>query len=395
VGIAFTEGRVFIGNGQVLDNASVYIEDSRIVSVQEGTADFPSGTREIPIGDGTLFPGFIDCHVHLVMDASPDPMKSLAGEKVPATTIKAVEHARKTLAGGVTTVRDLGANASIDLCVREAVASGLIKGPRILAAAQLICMTGGHGWTMGREADGPDEVRRAAREQIKAGADVLKFMATGGVLTAAVEPGSAQLTFAELEAGIAEAHKAGRKTATHAMGSQGIMDAILAGIDTIEHGIYLTDEIIALMIEKGVHLIPTISAMYQIGEKGVAGGIPAFAVAKNEIVVPHHKRNVKKAYEAGVSIAMGTDSGTPFNFHGSNLGEIPLLVRYGLSPLDAILAATGRAAEVLGLENQIGTVEAGKLADLVLIAGNPLADIDMFTSRDIVQVVMKDGEICA
>jgi len=389
---AFVDGRVFIGDGRVLEHATVLVEEDKIVSIRETDSGLDQDTRTIPIKGAVLFPGFIDCHVHLVMDASPDPMKSVAGESLALTTLKSVRHAEKTLSAGVTTVRDLGGKEGIDLVLKQAIASGLIKGPRVLASGRPICMTGGHGWPMGREADGPDDVRRAAREQIKAGADIIKLMATGGVLTPSVEPGCAQLTYEEMKAGIEVAHRAGKKTATHAMGSQGIMDALRAGIDSIEHGIYLTDEIISFMIENKVFFIPTIAALHHIEKMGVAGGIPAWAVKKSAVVAPHHRASIKKAHQAGVAIAMGTDAGTPFNYHGKNLMEIPLLVRHGLSPLEALMAATGIASKVLGMENQIGTIEQGKMADLVLVRQNPLDDIDILNESDAIVRVMKSGK---
>lgn len=389
---AFVDGRVFVGNGKVLEHATVLVEDDKIVSISDTASELDKDTHKIPIGDATLFPGFIDCHVHLVMSGSPDPIGALANESAVVTTIKAVKNAQKTLEAGITTVRDLGGKDGIDLELKKAIESGLITGPRVLAAGRLICMTGGHGWPIGREADGPDDVRRAAREQIKAGADIVKFMATGGVLTAAVEPGSAQLTYEEMKAGIEEAHKAGKKTATHAMGSQGILDALHAGIDSIEHGIYLTDEIISFMKENSVFFVPTIAAMYHIGKMGIAAGIPAWAVEKNNIVAPYHKESVKKAHKASVAIAMGTDAGTPFNFHGKNLMEIPLLVRHGLSPMEALMAATSTASQVLGLENIIGTIEPGKIADLVLVKNNPLEDINILNESDAIARVMKGGK---
>ncbi|MFU8769506.1 MAG: amidohydrolase family protein [Desulfotignum sp.] len=389
---AFVDGRVFLGNGQVLEGATVLVEGDRILDVGKTVSKPGPDVRIVPIENSTLFPGFIDCHVHLVMDASPDPMAVVVAQPAAITTLKGMIHARKTLAAGVTTVRDMGGNDGIDLGLRQAIASGLIQGPRVLASGRLICMTGGHGWPMGREADGPDDVRRAVREQIKAGADQIKFMATGGVLTPSVEPGCAQLTFEEMQAGIEEAHRAGKKTATHAMGSQGISDALRAGIDSIEHGIYLTDEIIAFMKQHRVFYVPTIAALFHIGEKGTAAGIPSWAVEKNRVVAPHHRESVKKAHAAGVTIGMGTDAGTPFNHHGNNLTEISLLVRHGLSPVQALTAATGNASHVVGLENQIGTIEPGKIADLVLVRGNPLDDIDLLTEADAIVCVMKSGK---
>ncbi|WP_022665606.1 metal-dependent hydrolase family protein [Desulfospira joergensenii] len=389
---AFVDGRLFLGNGKVLEQGSVVVDKDRIISVHSSREDLPGDIQRISLKDHTLFPGFIDCHVHLVMDASPDPLHSLAQEPIALTAIKAAENARKTLAAGVTTIRDMGGVGGVDFTVRQAAASGLINGPRVLASGSLVCMTGGHGWPIGREADGPDDVRRAVREQVKAGADQIKLMATGGVLTSAVSPGSAQLTREEMKAGIEEAHKAEKKTATHAMGSEGILNALRAGIDSIEHGVYLNDEIISLMKENQVFFVPTVAALYHIGRMGVEAGIPDWAVKKNNTVIPHHRESVKKALEAGVDIAMGTDAGTPFNFHGKNLMEIPLLVSRGLSPNQALVAATGTAARLLGLEHEIGTIEPGKAADLVMVRGNPLEDIDILNRADAVTRVMKQGK---
>ena len=390
---AFTDGRVFVGNGTILERATVLVEDDKIMGISDTDSGISEDIHQIPMGDATLFPGFIDTHVHMMMDASPDPIGTIAGQSDVISTIKGVKNAEKTLAAGVTTVRDMGGKDGIDLALKQAIESGLIQGPRMLVSARLICMTGGHGWPIGREADGPDEVRRAAREQIKAGADQVKFMATGGVLTSGVDPGSPQLTYEEMKAGIEEAHKVGKKTATHAMGSQGIMNALLAGIDSVEHGIYLTDEIISFMIENQVFLVPTIAALHHIEEMGTAAGIPAWAVEKSRVVAPHHRANIKKAHKAGVIIAMGTDAGTPFDHHGINLMEMPLLAAHGLSPMEALMAGTSIASRVVGMENQIGTIESGKLADLVLIKGNPMENIEILNNLDAVSLVMKGGEI--
>jgi imidazolonepropionase-like amidohydrolase len=290
----------------------------------------------------------------------------------------------------------MGAPHGIDLGLRQAIASGLIPGPRMLVSGRLICMTGGHGWQIGMEANGPDEVRKAAREQIKAGADVVKLMATGGVMTPGVLPGSEQFTEDEMRAGIEEAHKAGKKTATHAMGTRGILNALRAGIDSIEHGVYLNEEAVALMVERKVPFIPTISALYHIETKGVAAGIPDYAVEKTLMVKPHHLESIRMAREAGVLVAAGTDAGTPFNLHGENLGEIKLLVDYGgFSPMAAIEAGTRVSARVLGLENELGTVEAGKIADLILVAGNPLDNIDILLETESIRLIMQGGKLAS
>jgi imidazolonepropionase-like amidohydrolase len=390
---AFVKGRVFVGDGRVLEQGTVLVEGERIVKVAEGDAAVPRDAQAIPLDGKTLFPGFIDCHVHFCLDGSPDPITALLHEPPPITTLKAARFARQTLMAGITSVRDLGGRDGIDLSIRDAIRSGLITGPRMLASGKVICMTGGHGWQMGREADGPDEVMKAAREQIKSGADVVKFMATGGIMTPGVEPGSEQYTEEELRAGIDEAHKSGRTTATHAQGTQGIINALHAGIDSIEHGIYLNEESISLMVKQNVPLIPTISALYHIETKGVEAGIPAFAVEKTRRVKSSHLESVRMAREAGVRVAMGTDAGTPFNTHGENIGELQRLVELGYSPLEALESGTRIAAQLLGLETVIGTIEEGKLADLVVVEGNPLDDIALLQHTEAIRLVMQGGRV--
>ena len=392
--IAFVDGRVIVGDGRLIENATVLVEDGTILKVVQNSLLIPKDNQKISLEGRTLLPGFIDAHIHICMDGSPDPMTACLSELPTITTLKAAESARRTLMAGVTTVRDMGGKDGIDFGLRQAIDSGLIPGPRMLISGRLICMTGGHGWQVGREANGPDEVRQAAREQVKAGADIVKLMATGGVLTPAVEPGSEQLTEEELRAGVEEAHKAGKKTATHAMGTRGIQNALRAGIDSIEHGVYLDDETVSMMLDRNIPFIPTISALYNIETKGIEAGIPAFAVEKTLKVKPFHLKSIRMAREAGVAVAAGTDAGTPFNLHGENLGEIKLLVDYGgFSPMGAIEAGTRTAARVLGLEEELGTVEEGKVADLVMVEGNPLDNIDVLLNPESICLVMQGGEI--
>ena len=387
--VAFLDGPVITGDGRILEHATVLVEEEKIVRVAQGGIALPQNAQKIPLDGMTLLPGFIDAHVHVCLDGSPDPVTTLLNESQTMTTLKAARAAEKTLMAGVTAIRDMGGKGGIDLGLRQAVNSGLVAGPRMHVSGRLICMTGGHGWQIGREANGLDDVRQAAREQIKAGADIVKLMATGGVMTPSVEPGSEQLTEEELRAGVEEAHKAGKKTATHAMGTRGILRA---GIDSIEHGVYLDEEAVALMAEKNIPMIPTISALYFIETRGVEAGIPAYAVEKTLMVKPHHLASVRMAREAGVPVAAGTDAGTPFNLHGQNLSEIKLLVDYGgFSPLEAIEAGTRVSARVLGLDDKLGTIEEGKLADIVLVQGNPLDDINILLKPENIRLVMKGG----
>ena len=390
--VAFIDGPVITGDGRILEHATVLVEDKRIVKVAQGGVTMPQNAQKIPLNGMTLLPGFIDAHIHICIDGSPDPITTLLNESQTATTLKAARAAQRTLTAGVTSIRDMGGRSGIDLELRQAVESGLIPGPRMQVSGRLICMTGGHGWQLGQEANGPDGVRKAAREQVKAGADIVKLMATGGVMTPGVEPGSEQLTEEELRAGVEEAHKAGKKTATHAMGTRGILNALRAGIDSIEHGVYLDEEAVAIMAEKQIPLIPTISALYFIETSGIEAGIPAYAVEKTLRVKPHHLESIRMAREAGFPIAAGTDAGTPFNLHGRNLTEIKLLVDYGgFSPMEAIEAGTRVSARVMGLESELGTIEEGKIADIILVRGNPLDNIDILLKEENIRLVMKGG----
>jgi imidazolonepropionase-like amidohydrolase len=390
----FTGGTVFVGNGQILENASVEIEDGIIKKVVKGAINGPENAKTIGLSGCTLMPGLIDCHTHIALDGSNDPFANSMLEPLPVRILKAVRNAEKTLLSGVTTIRDMGGADGIDLDIRNAIQSGLIRGPRILASGRVICITGGHGWPIGQEADGPDGVMRAVRQQIKAGADLIKFMVTGGAMTPGSDPGAMQMTEEELEAGIREAHKAGRKTAAHAKGEEGIIKALLAGIDSIEHGTVLTEDAISWMVEKKIPVIFTLSALYNMERAGVKGGVPAHVLEKALFYKSRRQESIKMAKQAGVLIAMGTDAGTPFNLHGENLAELERLVEVGYSPVQALMAATSVAARLLGLEKDLGTIEEGKLADLVVVDGDPVQDINCLSSnKQAIKLIVKDGDL--
>ncbi len=374
--MANTETLVLSG-ARIIDGTGAEPVRGRSVVVENGTIAAVVDDARAPRGNGvdlaghTLLPGLINCHVHLCLGAEPDPVRPLREEPLAMTAIKALLRARQTAEAGVTTVRDLGGRDYVEIAVRRAIQEGLVTGPRIVAAGRPVCMTGGHGHWLAREADGPDDARKAVREQLKAGADVIKIIATGGVLTPGVEPGSPQLTFDEMRAAIEEARKAGRRTAAHAMAASGIGDAIAAGITSIEHGIYLTDEIVARMRRDGTFLVPTLNAPAAIATGGLAAGIPEYAVRKSEVVIPPHVASFQLAHRAGVRIAAGADSGTPLNFHGSLLPELELMSKYGMTPLEAIRSATVTAADCLGLGSVTGRIAPGYAADLIAVAGDP------------------------
>jgi imidazolonepropionase-like amidohydrolase len=388
--LVLTGATLIDGTGAApVSGRAVVVRDGRIHAVV-AERDAPSGTT-LRLDGLTLLPGLINCHVHLCFGGEADPGTAMVREAFAATVIKAAMRARQTVEAGVTTVRDLGGRDYAELSVRDAIRSGTIPGPRVLCAGKGICITGGHGWQLiGREADGPDEVRKAVREQLRAGADVIKIFATGGVMTPGVDPNSAQLTLDEVAAAIEEARKAGRRTAAHAQGSDGIANCLEGGITTIEHGIFLTEALCRRMARDGVALVPTLIAPHAIVEGGVAAGIPEFAVRKSLAVRDRHGESFQMALRLGVPIAAGTDAGTPLNPHGSLVPELELMVKGGLAPLAAITSATSTAARVLGLEAETGRIAPGLAADLLAVAGNPAERIQ---ALDDVRLVLAAGRM--
>ena len=387
-----SSGTLVLSGARIIDGTGAEPVRGRSVVVEGGVITAVVDDARAPRGNGldlagyTLLPGLINCHVHLCFGAEADPVRPLREEPLALTAIKALLRARETARAGVTTVRDLGGREYVEIAARRAIQEGLIDGPRILAAGRPVCMTGGHGHWLGREADGPDDARKAVREQLKAGADVIKIIATGGVMTPGVEPGSPQMTLEEMRAAIEEARKAGRRTAAHAMAATGISEAIDAGITSIEHGVFLTEEIVAHMRRDGTFLVPTLNAPTAIAAGGLAAGIPQFMVRKSEQVVPAHVASFQLAHRAGGRIAAGADSGPPLNFHGSLLPELARMVKYGMTPLEAIRSATVTAADCLGLGEVTGRVAPGYAADLIAVAGDPAERIDALVDLKLVLV---------
>ncbi|MGH7356443.1 MAG: amidohydrolase family protein [Candidatus Rokuibacteriota bacterium] len=372
-----------------LPGRAVVVENGRIADVVDESRA-PSGTT-LRLDGLTLLPGLFNCHVHLCFGGEPDPAATMRGESYALTVIKAALRARLTVEAGVTTVRDLGGRDYAELAVRDAIRAGLLPGPRILCAGRGICMTGGHGWQLvGREADGPDEVRKAVREQLRAGADVVKVFATGGVMTPGVDPNSAQLTLDKVRAAIEEARKAGRRTAAHAQGADGIANCLEAGITTIEHGIFLSEALCQRMAKDGIALVPTLNAPAAIERGGIAAGIPEYAVRKSVALTERHRESFRLAMRLGVPIAAGNDAGTPLNPHGSIVPELSLMVQAGMAPLEAIRAATSTAARVCGLEHETGRVAPGLAADLLAVGSDPTQKVEAI---DDVRLVLARGGI--
>ena len=373
-------------------NVELLVEAGRITALGPiGPTPVPAPHRLIEVPTGTVLPGLIDAHVHLFHHADPAPWRRFLEEPEALTMVRGVHNARATLLAGVTTVRVCGSRAALDLVLERAIAEGLVPGPRIVGAGQTICITGGHGHSHGIEADGPDAVRRAARLNIKRGARVIKLTVTAGIATPGYRlPGTPQFQEAEIRAAVEEAEQAGIKVCVHAQGRVGVRRSLAAGVHSIEHGYFLDDpESLEHMVKRGVFLVPTIVAYALVLERADAG-IPAEAVAKARHAIDDHRESFRLALRSGVQMAMGTDAGTEFNFHGENAREFEFLVKNGMTPMDAIVTGTRNGSRLLGLEGEVGTIEVGKAADLIAVTGDPIERISALRE---VRLVMKAGEI--
>lgn len=345
----------------------ITIEDDKIIQIE----DYHE-VKENVIHENVVTPGFFNCHVHILYPVGFDSKKEFS---LMEKAFYAQKHCKEYLESGVTFIRVVGTEENYDLQIKEAIENHVIEGPHMYCAGKVICMTGGHGWQEGIEADGKDACLKAVRTQLRSGVDLIKIMATGGVMTKGVEPGNAQFTVDEMKVMIEEAHKAGRKTATHAQGLQGIKNALYAGIDSIEHGCFLDDECLERMKEQNTFLVPTLCAPQCIIDKGVENGVAKYAVDKTLKVKDAHVESVKKAYEKGIQIALGTDAGTPFNYHSNTDYEMELLARLDISNMDILKMVTINSARCVGVEKDYGSIEVGKQADLVCLNENPLENI--------------------
>ncbi|HEY4668379.1 MAG TPA: amidohydrolase family protein [Tepidiformaceae bacterium] len=385
-------GAVFDSDRRTFVTSDLRCRDGRIELFAAGEA--PDDGRLLDCAGKFILPGLIDAHVHLTSSGAAGEMNLAKTLSLPVRAWRAREYARATLHAGITTVRDLGAADRLNIEMASAVESGLIEGPRIVAAGMGVTMTGGHGHGfMAREADGPDEVRRAVREELRAGARAVKLFASGGVMTPGVDPRSPSLTEEELRAAVEEGHKAFRPVAAHAQATEGIKNAVRAGVDSIEHGVWLDDEAVELMCERGTYLVATLTAPHHIAKGGKEAGIPDYMVDKAHQVMADHIASFRAAVKAGVRVAMGTDQGTPLNHPGENAQEIVRMAEHGLSNGAAIMAATQWAAELLRVDNVCGSIRPGLAADLVVVDADPLADIAVLTRMENIVAVVQDGRV--
>ena len=379
------------------ENALLAIKAGKIVyagpvsewsSAQEGIA--------LDLGGKFVLPGLIDAHVHL---AGAGEVDSQFRSDDGSMALKMLSNAQKNLAAGITTVRDLGGWNEIEFVVREWIRRGEFAGPRMCLAGRFISITeAGADYYEGmyRVADGVDEIRKAVREQVKNGVDLIKIGVTGAVLVEHGEPGATHFNEDEIRALVEEATRFGRRVAAHAHGADGIMKALRAGVHTIEHGTYLYQDPQAIqwMAEHRIFLLPTLKVGWDIIH-AKHSTIPEWILDKNRATQGEAELSLKQAYEAGVPIAMGSDAGTPLNFHGENGLEIYWMEQAGLSAMDAIVAATRNAARALGWDTWLGTLEVGKVADLIVVDADPLQDLRVLADKSHLQFVMKDGQVVA
>ena len=402
--VVLKAARLIDGTGAApINNAVVVVTDNTITAVgTAGAVSIPANARTIDLGDVTLMPGFIDAHTHLIGRVLGDP----AGDNAPFrdfesfAAILSVAHARATLMAGFTSVRNVGAAGKFDdMALRQAIDEGWTPGPRMMSAGHAIGMRGGHcdenGFRPGLFdpgieegiADGPDQIRAAVRYQIKYGADVIKTCATGGVLSEGDAVGATQYTFEELKAMVDEASKLERKVAAHAHGTEGIKIAVRAGVSSIEHGSFLDDEGARLMKQHGTFLVPTLSASETVERAAKSGVLKGLRAEKALAAAAAARHAIKLAVANKIPIALGTDAGVVP--HGTNAHEFVLMVQWGgMSPMDSIIAGTSNAAKLLGWDKHLGTITAGKWADIVAVSGDPLKDIE--TMQKVV-FVMKNG----
>src|SRR5215218_3360487 len=367
--------RLLDGRGPVEGRRDVEIRQGRLRDIRAHRQADPA--TDIPVLDGGgmyLLPGLIDLHTHLVWDGSSDPVERLGKESTEQTLLRAIRHARETLEAGITTVRDLGSVDDLAIDLARAVEHGDVVGPRIIPSGQTIIMTGGHDPFWGIMVDGTQEALKATRRQIYRGAGVIKLSATGGVYgrTEGESVTHTELNFDEISTVTSEAHKLGVPVAAHAIGHDGIRNCVEAEADTIEHGQQLTPELANKLATYGGTLVPTLFVYRQIARRPE---IPEYARVKAKAILEEHKRAIEAARSAGVRIGAGSDAGSPLTPHGSLIDELMALADTGFSPLEALRCATCEAARIIGMDGELGSIEPGFVADLILVPQNPLEDL--------------------
>lgn len=400
-------GTLIDGNGgKSIQNGALLLKGNKVEAVgKESNIPHVDEAKIIDAEGGFILPGLFDTHVHLIFELKEGLAKRL---ETPFSLkfYQSIHYMKKTLDAGITSVRDAGFT---DIGVKKAVEQGLVVGPRMQVSINPLTITGGHGDSWMRSGidttlptypsmpdgicDGPEQVHLKVREMLRSGADVIKVHSTGGVMSPTDHPEFTQFSQEELEIMVREADsRGGLKVMAHAQGAEGVKNAVRAGVHSIEHGLYLDDEAIELMVKHGTYLVPTLLAPVSVLEQAeCSDSMPDYAVEKASEAVDAHYESVSKAYEAGVSIAMGTDAGVMP--HGTNLRELALMVRAGMTPMETIVATTKVAAECMGWDDRLGTLEEGKLADVIITQTDPIADISSLENTDNIIIVIKDGDV--
>lgn len=362
------------GKGELYEDYSIAFNSSGIIDIDKKITE--KGYEKIIDGRGRYcLPGLIDLHVHLNLDGNPDMIKQITDDNEGMAALRSLKNGLTQLKNGVTTVRNCGSKYNVDITLRDAIAEGVWTGPNIVACGEPIVMTGGHCHYFSHEIDGPYEARKAARSQFKKGADFIKVMATSGGNTKNSVPGATQLSEEEITNICVEALNIDNHVAAHAQGNEGIINSINAGVKTIEHGVELDEEALNLMLKNNVYLIATLAAPHNVIKNSEEGQIPEHVIRSNKLAQIPHKESFMAAIKAGVKIGVGTDAGTPFNFHGDYVTELEIMNELGMDEMAVINSATSVGAEVLGRQKEIGTLERNKRADIILVNENPLNDI--------------------
>ena len=387
----------------LLDPSSEKVISNSTILVKNGRFHAVGANKDIPVSEDAhvvdltgkfIIPGLIDCHIHVDLGGLANTFaENLVEDKL--RTLRGAQYMKKTLRAGFTTVRSVGSVNGIDFAIKAGIEAGYVKGPRMMCAGRIISMTcSGTEYFDGmyRVADGEDECRKAAREQLKDGADFIKLMATGAIMNPGGVPGAHQLDRAEMAAVVEEGLKLGRHTAAHAHGSQGVINAVEAGVRTIEHGTLASDEALDKMAEAETFLVPTFSVMLQFQNHDQ--DIPAFMVEKSRDILASYGDLVKRARSKGVRIAMGTDAGTNYNFHGNNAEELVYLVEQGIStPWQALASATNIAAQAIMIDQEVGTLKPGKIADFLVLTDNPIKNIRCLLDQESMEVYLAGEQV--
>jgi imidazolonepropionase-like amidohydrolase len=404
---ALVGGTLFDGTGtDSRENFVIIVTGNLIEAVgQKDQVEVPQGCEVIDVSGKTVMPGMMDLHVHLALGSTDvmvphGSLSPLLDKPMTLIGIKGFARARRTLEMGFTTLRDAGDVGYLSVALRDAINMGMVEGPRIVASGQFLSTTSGHAdfmplWLLRTDdetnvADGIAGVLKAVRRQVKMKTDWVKFFATGGIM----DPEDKQeFNDDELRVLVDTAHDKEKWVCAHCMHPQGTLAAVKAGIDTVEHGSHVTEEIVDLMLKKGTYLIPTIYAPFANVNQGEKFGLPKIYMDKCRPIVDLHIKSFQMALKAGIKIAMGTDAGYTPCPHGTNAFELELLVKYGMSPMEAIQSATKNAASALRLDDKLGTIEKGKLADIIVVEGDPLKDIGLLQKKEKIKLVMKEGTI--